>query len=208
MAELILVSPAAFTLFAVGLTKCLVFANAGVVERVDYFAPGNDDFDPEAGPDTWATEVNFLGATYTALLGMKYLRQNSPPGGDIIMTSSGSGIYSTPTIPYYCGAKHGVTGFGRAAGERLASEGIRVNILVPGMVRTNLMTEDMWKLMDSSYFTPASHMAAAVSDILSKKVSAKTCEASVDKLFYRDPPTDFPDESQRYVLTGTKDWRT
>ena len=185
-----------------------MFANAGVIDRVDHFAAGNDDFNPETAPDTSATEVNFLGATYTALLGMKYLRQNSPPGGDIIMTSSGSGIYSTPTVPYYCGAKHGVTGFGRAAGERLAPEGIRVNVLVPGMVQTNLMSADMWKLMDSAYFTPPSHLATAVSDILGKKVSGKVCEASIDKLFYRDPPTDFPDDGQRYVITGTKDWRT
>lgn len=154
-----------------------------------------------------ATEINFIGSTYTCLLGMKYLRLNSPPGGDIIMTSSGCGIYATAMVPYYCGAKHGVTGFGRAAGERLVGEGIRVNVLVPGMVETNLMPAEMFKRMDRRYITPATHLATAVADVLKKKCSGRICEASVDKLFYRDQ-LEFPDEAERYIIRGTMDWRS
>ncbi|KIW83263.1 hypothetical protein Z517_02508 [Fonsecaea pedrosoi CBS 271.37] len=176
-----------------------VFANASLSDRSDPFHPGNDDSDPVQPPDLNSTEVNFIGLTYTALLAVKDFRKNPMVGVDLIMTACGAGLYLTPVMPFYCGGKHGVVGFGRAMGGRLVKEGIRVHVLVPGMVPTTIMIEELLAHMDPALFTSPEHIAAAVVDILEKRISRATCEASVNKLFYRDPP-DFLDEAQRKAM--------
>jgi NAD(P)-dependent dehydrogenase (short-subunit alcohol dehydrogenase family) len=156
-------------------------------------------------PDLIGLNINFIGAAYSAMLGMKYMRLNPIPGGDIILTSSSAGMYPQPIMPFYCAAKHGVVGLGRALGGRLEKEGIRVNVLVPGMVPTKIMSQSIIDATNPAYLTPASHMAKAVTEILDMKLSGALCECSVDKIYYRDPP-EFPDIAQKTILTGTSDW--
>ncbi|OAG45592.1 hypothetical protein AYO21_00228 [Fonsecaea monophora] len=82
-------------------------------------------------PDLNSTVVNFIGSTYTVLLAMKYFHKNPMVGGDLIMTASVAGLYPTPVMPFSCGGKHGVVGFGRAMGGSPVKEGMLVNVLVP-----------------------------------------------------------------------------
>lgn len=60
--------------------------------------------------------------------------------GSIINTSSVAGLIADPGMAPYVAAKHAVVGLSRAAAIDYASQGVRVNVIAPGLVRTP-MTE-------------------------------------------------------------------
>lgn len=63
-------------------------------------------------------------------------------GGAIVNTSSVLGLVAAPGVSPYVAAKHGVVGLTREAGLTYASEGIRVNCVNPGYIRTAMTTEN------------------------------------------------------------------
>lgn len=62
-------------------------------------------------------------------------------GGAIVNTSSVAGVRATGASAPYIAAKHAVIGLSRAAADEYAEQGIRVNALVVGSTRTELMQE-------------------------------------------------------------------
>jgi NAD(P)-dependent dehydrogenase (short-subunit alcohol dehydrogenase family) len=79
------------------------------------------------------------------------LKQDDRDGkgrGAIVNTSSVAGMVG-PGHPSYVGAKHAVTGMTRTVGLRYATEGIRVNAVCPGAVRTP-MVERVMKLHEGN----------------------------------------------------------
>jgi 2,5-dichloro-2,5-cyclohexadiene-1,4-diol dehydrogenase 1 len=60
-------------------------------------------------------------------------------GGAIVNTSSGAGLRGTPTMAAYAASKHAVVGLTRAAALEYARDGIRVNAVLPGLVRTPML---------------------------------------------------------------------
>ncbi|HZO07183.1 MAG TPA: SDR family oxidoreductase [Solirubrobacterales bacterium] len=60
-------------------------------------------------------------------------------GGAIIFTASTSGLMGSETSPLYSMTKHGVVGMVRSMAQLLAPEGIRVNAVCPGPVRTPML---------------------------------------------------------------------
>ncbi|MFC8917141.1 SDR family NAD(P)-dependent oxidoreductase [Streptomyces sp. NPDC047821] len=75
------------------------------------------------------------------------LRQQIPvmlksgTGGSIVNTSSTAGIVATGAVAPYVAAKHAVLGLTKAAAMEYGESGIRVNALVVGSTRTELMEE-------------------------------------------------------------------
>ncbi len=60
-------------------------------------------------------------------------------GGSIVNTASGLGQIAIPNAGEYVAAKHGVIGITRAAAADFGAKGIRVNAILPGIVRTPMM---------------------------------------------------------------------
>lgn len=59
--------------------------------------------------------------------------------GAIVTTSSGDGVRAAPTRQAYSAAKHAVMGLSKAAAGEYGPFGIRINVVAPGPIRTNLM---------------------------------------------------------------------
>jgi NAD(P)-dependent dehydrogenase (short-subunit alcohol dehydrogenase family) len=115
----------------------VVFANAGINGKV---APIED-----LEPNDWDLTIsNNLTSTFlTVKYAVPHLKKN---GGSIIITSSinGNRIYNNIGMSAYSTSKIGQMGFGKMAALELANYKIRVNILCPGAIETNI-SENTWK---------------------------------------------------------------
>ena len=60
-------------------------------------------------------------------------------GGALLYTASTSGLRGSAYSPVYSAVKHGVVGFVKALGKRLAKENIRVNAICPGPIDTPML---------------------------------------------------------------------
>lgn len=83
-------------------------------------------------------DVNLMGV-------FRCLRHQVPAmlragAGVIVNTSSVGGTVAAPGIGPYCASKHAVIGLSRSAAADYARSGIRVNVLAPGSVRTEILT--------------------------------------------------------------------
>lgn len=65
-------------------------------------------------------------------------------GGAIVNTSSIAGLIGLSTSSHYVAAKHGVVGLTKSAAMEYAQDGIRVNCVNPGYIKTP-MTDDIMK---------------------------------------------------------------
>jgi NAD(P)-dependent dehydrogenase (short-subunit alcohol dehydrogenase family) len=61
-------------------------------------------------------------------------------GGAIVNTASSLGQVAIPNASEYITAKHGVVGLTRAAGAEYAARGIRVNAVLPGIIKTPMIS--------------------------------------------------------------------
>jgi ribitol 2-dehydrogenase len=107
----------------------ILFANAGI------YIPG---LVAEGDPAAWARliDVNVTGVmrcVHAVLPSM--LAQHS---GDILVTSSISGLIDIQWEPIYSASKHAVQGFVHTLRRQVAAVGIRVGAIAPGMVANEL----------------------------------------------------------------------
>lgn len=77
----------------------------------------------------------------TAVLGAgevaKYMRKRG--GGSLIFTSSVSGLVGSMFSPIYSACKFAVVGLGKSLALSFAADGIRVNVICPGLTETPMM---------------------------------------------------------------------
>ncbi len=109
----------------------IVFANAGIN---GVWAP-LEDLTPEEWSKTLA--VNLTGTFLTVKYALSLLKRN---GGSIIITSSvnGTRIFSNAGASAYSSSKAGQVAFAKMAALELAKHKIRVNVICPGWIKTEI----------------------------------------------------------------------
>ena len=105
-----------------------VVANAGAVRGVGRLA------DLDAADIRHDLDVNLLGAVLTCREATRRLA----PGGSMVLISSAAATLGSPgTYVHYAAAKAGVEALTVGLSKELAADGIRVNAVAPGTVRTD-----------------------------------------------------------------------
>lgn len=106
------------------------FNNAGIVQRFNRLA------DIEEAEFDRLVNVNLKGC----FLGMKYVLKvmENQGSGQILNTASTAGIRSEHSAGVYSATKHGVVGMTKSAAMEYVKKGIRINAILPGMVKTAL----------------------------------------------------------------------
>jgi NAD(P)-dependent dehydrogenase (short-subunit alcohol dehydrogenase family) len=108
----------------------IVFANAGT----GAFAPLGQ-ITPEHYDQIF--DVNVKGLLFTVQKALPLMG----PGGSIILTGSTTGVMGTPQFSVYSATKAAVRNLARTWALDLQGTGIRVNVLSPGPIRTELALE-------------------------------------------------------------------
>ncbi|OCK80103.1 NAD(P)-binding protein [Lepidopterella palustris CBS 459.81] len=184
-----------------------VFANAGILDVADFYLESETLPPPE--PSLLTSRVNTDGAIYSAYLSMHYFRKNPVRGGDLIVTSSGSSLYSAAILPIYCASKYAVNGLVRSLGEELKNEGIKVNAILPSAVPTNiglppkLVRLGIQPTLPDDKITKPEHVLIAIQELLDDPTAfGETLEIRGTKRYRRKQPP-YPDDTMAF-LTGDK----
>ncbi|MCB1019413.1 MAG: SDR family oxidoreductase [Acidobacteria bacterium] len=104
----------------------VLFANAGVGAEAPLGAIGEEHYD-------YTFDINVKGTLFTVQKGLPLL----PAGGSIILTGSTVGVMGTPGMSVYSASKAAVRNMARSWAQDLRGSGIRVNVLSPGLTRTD-----------------------------------------------------------------------
>ncbi|MCW4456371.1 SDR family oxidoreductase [Flavobacterium sp. MXW15] len=81
-----------------------------------------------------AIDLNVTSAVLAAGEVARHMRARG--GGSLIFTASVSGLVGSMMSPVYSAAKFAVVGFAKSAAQRFAADGIRVNVVCPGLTET------------------------------------------------------------------------
>jgi NAD(P)-dependent dehydrogenase (short-subunit alcohol dehydrogenase family) len=198
-----------------------VFANAGIVERDNFYQTHPLDAPPPP-PNQLSIDINYKAVVNTSWLALHYFRKslakNGREGGDavLIMTASCGGLYPSEFCPMYSGSKAAVIHFNRAITVAYHHDGIRTFATCPGTIRTGLLSQDEWKSFPDEYFTPLETLVDAVvqlvdggdiEDAKGRKVKAQdnwglTVEVNGRNFYVRDG-VDFCDENMQNMMKKT-----
>ena len=136
----------------------VMFANAGI------YIPGQVD---EGDPDAWSDlmNVNIDGVLYCVHAVLQQMKAQG--SGDILVSSSISGFVDIDWVPIYSASKHAFTGFVHTLRRQVAPMGLRVGLIAPGAVATELWDvtdpDEIARLADVEHsFIRAEDVARAV----------------------------------------------
>jgi NAD(P)-dependent dehydrogenase (short-subunit alcohol dehydrogenase family) len=108
----------------------ILFANAGVGGATRFQDLDEEEWDRVVDAD--------LTGVYRVVREVVRHLQGRGAGGSIVLTASVFGSRGLPYSPHYSAAKGGVVNLGRSLAVFLARDGIRVNVLSPGWVATEM----------------------------------------------------------------------
>jgi len=107
-----------------------IVSNAAINPHMKWNETSVEDFDR-------ISETNFRGTWVVCTEGAKQMTREGH-GGSMVIVSSVSAHVGAPTQVAYCGTKGAISMLGKALGSVLGEHGIRVNVVEPGLVRTNM----------------------------------------------------------------------
>lgn len=92
--------------------------------------------------DDWqlAMRTNVTTAFVTVRTALPHLRTR---GGSVVVVSSLAGLFAGPAVAGYVTAKHALIGLTKSLARDYGRDGVRVNALCPGWVRTDMADEQM-----------------------------------------------------------------
>ena len=85
--------------------------------------------------------VDLKGSFFLTQLCAREMVKQTPKGGSIVQIASVHTYASLPGAAPYDAAKHGMVGFSKAVAVELAKEKVRVNVLSPGLCRTEIWND-------------------------------------------------------------------
>lgn len=94
-------------------------------------------------------DININGVMYGTQIALKSMIQAN--SGTIINISSIAGIKGFPNHSAYCGTKFAVRGYSETVRGEVAQHGIRVSIISPGVVKTNLLNGTTNHIIKANY---------------------------------------------------------
>jgi NAD(P)-dependent dehydrogenase (short-subunit alcohol dehydrogenase family) len=157
-------------------------------------------------PDMLSVDIDLKAVIVTGYLTQHYMRLNPHGnGGCLVSTSSVGGIYPAPFCPMYAAAKHGVLGFTRSVAKHFfLHDKIRASAIMPGTMKTTLLSEEEWKTFEKTEWTPINKVVEVVEMLLDEKEAlwGKTVEIQGKEHFFREQP-EFPNDSVRRVMALT-----
>jgi len=138
-----------------------LFNNAGVSTRA-LASETSIDIDKRV------MDINYFGSIALTKAVLPFMSQQKR--GHIIVTSSVVGYFSTPMRSAYAASKHALHGFYNALREEIHPDNIRVTILCPGYIKTNISVNALKS--DGKKFNKMSANQAAGMDpaVLARKV--------------------------------------
>ncbi len=124
-----------------GPVDCLV-NNAGLMQLGATDKQSTDEWDA-------MIDVNLKGVLYGihAVVGKMRARK----GGSIYNISSIAGLKGFPNHMAYCGTKYGVRGLSETLREEVADDNVRVTVISPGAVQTELMNHTTFEEVVAGY---------------------------------------------------------
>jgi 3-oxoacyl-[acyl-carrier protein] reductase len=157
----------------------LVVANAGIAGWEDSW---------ETDPDDWwhVLEVNVRGAYLTCRLALPGMIERG--GGRIVITGSGASYLPGSTSGAYAASKAAVGRFGEVLARQVAPHGVKVFVISPGLVRTEMTG----RFPDDAPWTPPELAPRLVVELASGRFDALSGR-------YIHAEHDPPDELERRI---------
>ncbi len=108
----------------------ILINNAGISKHTTI---DQDDYE-----ETWDRHLDILLRAHTRTIRAALPHLRNSDGGRIVNIASTEGLGATPETSPYTAAKHGVIGLTRSLAVELGREGITVNCICPGAIRTGM----------------------------------------------------------------------